>query len=106
MPRFRNGILFGIIVGLLVCCVVMQMVGIRASLWDSSHIADNSVETSILAASALVAVIGGVNIFFVMKVGNGLRSTVGQQVFLVSIFHPPDFSSRAFCRQTSEPSAA
>lgn len=57
MPQFNmKGMLFSLIVGLLVCCVVMQMVGIRASLGDSSHIADNSVESSILAASALVTV--------------------------------------------------
>jgi len=87
-----KGMLFSIIIGLLVCCVVMQMVGIRASLWDSSHIADNSVESSILAASALVTVTGGVYIFSIVKFGNVLRSTSTRQVVLVSIFHPPDFS--------------
>ena len=87
-----KGMLFSIIIGLLVCCVVMQMVGIRASLWDSSHIADNSVESSILAASALVTVTGGVYIFSIVKFGNVFRSTSARQVFLVSIFHPPDFS--------------
>jgi hypothetical protein len=87
-----KGMLFSIIIGLLVCCVVMQMVGIRASLWDSSHIADNSVESSILAASALVTVTGGVYIFSIVKFGNVFRSTSTRQVFLVSIFHPPDFS--------------
>lgn len=87
-----KGMLFSIIIGLLVCCVVMQMVGNRASLWDSSHIADNSVESSILAASALVTVTGGVYIFSIVKFGNVLRSTSTRQVVLVSIFHPPDFS--------------
>lgn len=85
-----KGMLFSIIIGLLACCVVMQMVGIRASRWDSSHIADNSVESSILAASALVTFTGGVYIFSIGKFGNVLHSTSTRQVFLTSIFHLPD----------------
>lgn len=94
MPVFKTrGTLFLVIVGLLVCCVVMQMVGIRASLWDSGHIADNSVESSILAASALVTFAGGGNIFSVVKFGN-MYCPISrhQRVFVTSIFHPPDFS--------------
>ena len=93
MSLFKvKGILFGVIIGLLVCCVVMQMVGIRASLWDSNHIADNSVESSILAASALVAVTDGVNIFSVVKGESVCCSPSMQRLFLTSIFHPPDFA--------------
>jgi hypothetical protein len=93
MPVFKTkGTLFLLIVGLLGCCVVMQMVGIEASLWDATHIEDNSVESSISDASALVADRVNVNIPSVVTFGNGLHSTPTRQVFLTSIFHPPDLS--------------
>jgi len=91
MPVFKTrGTLFLAIIGLLVCCVVMQMVGIRASLWDSSHIEDNSVELSIIDASALVAYAEDVAILSVVKFGSVLRPTSRHQVFVSAIYHPPD----------------
>lgn len=93
MPVFKTkGTLFLLIVGLLACCVVMQMVGIQASLWDSTHIEDNSVESSISGASALVADTEDVNILSTVTFGNGPHSTFTRQVFLTSFFHPPDLS--------------
>jgi hypothetical protein len=93
MPVFKTrGTLFLAIIGLLVCCVVMQMVGIRASLWNSNHIEDNSVESSIIGASALVAYAEDVTILSVVKFGRVLRPTSRCQVFLSAIFHPPDLS--------------
>lgn len=93
MPQFKiKGISFIVIVGLIVCCVVMQMVGIQASLWDLNHIEDNSVESSILGASALVPASGGISLPSVIKLRNDFSPTPAQRVFLVSIFHPPDFS--------------
>lgn len=92
MPLFKTKGTVFIIIGLLVCCVVMQMVGIQASLWDSSHIADNSVELSILSASALVTDVVGVTIFSGAEWGNVCCAPSIQRVFLASIFHPPDFS--------------
>jgi hypothetical protein len=92
MPQFKTkGALFIIIVGLLVCCVVMQMVGIRASLWNSTHIEDNSVDSSILSASALATSPGALTIFCVGQRGSGCWSISTQRVFVTSIFHPPDF---------------
>ncbi len=93
MPQVKtNGVPLILIVGLLVCCVVMQMVGIRASLWDSSHIADNSVDSSIVGASALVTLTDGLTIFSVVQWESVCWSLSTQRVFLTSIFHPPDFS--------------
>jgi predicted neutral ceramidase superfamily lipid hydrolase len=93
MPQLKmKGISLIIIVGLLVCCVIMQMVGVRASLWDSSHIADNSVYSSILSASALVTSTGHHTIFSVVQWESGRWSIAPQRVFVTSIFHPPDFS--------------
>jgi hypothetical protein len=93
MPQFKiKRIPFIVIVGLVVCCVVMQMVGIQASLWDSSHIADNSVGSSILGANALVTDSEDINILSVIECKNYFCPTSAQRVFLVSIFHPPDFS--------------
>jgi hypothetical protein len=81
-----------LIVGLVVCCVVLQMVGIQASLWDSSHIEDNSVESSILGASALVTASENINIFSGIECRIYFCPISAQRAFLVSIFHPPDFS--------------
>jgi hypothetical protein len=93
VPVFKTrGTLFLAIIGLLVCCVVMQMVGIRASLWDSRHIEDNSVESSIIGVSALVADAENGTILSVVKFGSVLRPTFRRQVFLSVIFHPPNFS--------------
>lgn len=93
MSQFKiKGISFIVIVGLIVCCVVMQMVGIQASLWDLNHIEDNSVESSILGAGALVPASGGISLPSVIKLRNDFCPTFAQRVFLVSIFHPPDFS--------------
>lgn len=87
-----KGRLFLVIIGLLACCVIMQMVGIRASLWDSNHIEDNSVESSIIGASALVAHAEGVTILSVSRFGGGFRPSSRLEVFLSAIFHPPDLS--------------
>lgn len=93
MPAFKTkGTLFLLIVGLLGCCVVMQMVGIEASLWDSTHIEDNSVESSISDAGGLVADTVNINILSVVTFGAGPHSTPTRQMFLTSIFHPPDLS--------------
>lgn len=93
MPQFKiKGISFIVIVGLIVCCVVMQMVGIQASLWDLNHIEDNSVESSILGAGALVPASGDISLPSVIKFRNDFCPASAQPVFLVSIFHPPDFS--------------
>lgn len=93
MPVFKTrGTLFLVIIGLLVCCVVMQMVGIRASLWDSSHIEDDSVESSIIGASALVADAENGTILSVVKFGSVLSLTSKRQMFLSAIFHPPNLS--------------
>lgn len=93
MPVVKTrGTLFLAIIGLLVCCVVMQMIGIQASLWDSSHIEDNSAASSIIGASALVAYAEDVTILSVVKFGSVLRPTSRCQMFLSAIFHPPDLS--------------
>lgn len=93
MPQFKiKGISFIVIVGLIVCCVVMQMVGIQASLWDSNYIEDSSVESSILGASVLVPASEGISLPSVIKLRNDFCPIPAQRVFLVSIFHPPDFS--------------
>jgi hypothetical protein len=93
MPQFKiKRISFIVIVGSVVFCVVMQMVGIQASLWDPSHIEDNSVESSILGASALVTASGDINILSGIECRNYSYSISAQRVFLVSVFHPPNFS--------------
>lgn len=71
---------------------IVPVVGIRASLWDSSHIEDNSVESSIIGASALVGQAEDATIFSVVKFGSVLRPTSRRQVFFSAIFHPPDLS--------------
>lgn len=93
MPQLEiKRMLFIGIVGLIVYCVVMQMVGVEASLWDSSHIEDTSVELSILGASGLVADTVDIAIFPVVGEGDNRYLSATQSVFVVSIFRPPDFS--------------
>jgi hypothetical protein len=79
-----------LIVGLLVCCVVMQIVGIRASLWDSSHIADNSVGSSVNSASALVAEGGDVGISSTVQFGPMFFPILYHRMFEYFFDHPPN----------------
>ena len=91
-PPFKTtGILF-VVIGVLVCCILMQMVGINHSLWNPTHVEDDFLESSITSASTLIADGLGTPILTTAKFEATFPSIPYQHPFATSIDRPPIFS--------------
>ena len=91
-PPFKTtGILF-IAIGVLVCCISMQMVRINHSLWNPTHVEDDFLKSSINSANTLIADGLGLPILSTVIFETAFHSVPYQQPFTTSIYRPPNFS--------------
>lgn len=91
LPFKTTGILF-IVISVLVCCTLMQMVGINHSLWNPTHVEDDSLESSITSASTLITDGLGPPILTTAKFKTTFPSIPYRHPFATSIDRPPIFS--------------
>jgi len=91
-PPFKNADILFIAIGVLVCCISMQMVGINHSLWNPTHVEDDFLESSIDSASTLITDGLGTPILTTAKFETTFRSIPYQQLLAPSIYRPPIFS--------------
>ena len=89
MPLSKITWILFIFVGILVCCVVMQMVGVNHSLWDPFHLETDLLDSSIVSAVAIVAVCSYIYLYYTVILGRPPDPLTHQRILAVSLDRPP-----------------
>ncbi len=87
LPK-ATGFIF-VIVGLLVFCVIMQMVGVNHSLWNPFEIETDFLELSIGSAATLVVAWCYVYFCYTTILGYPPDPLLYQRMLARSLFRPP-----------------